>query len=83
MTLTQELREAIQGQPERPLVFQDEPTQATYVLMTEEQFRRLVYDDSDWTVEEMAAAAALTFLASEDGYVEPDDYSDENYRPSS
>ncbi|MEX0701492.1 MAG: hypothetical protein WD069_05290 [Planctomycetales bacterium] len=56
--MNNELREAIREHPERPLEFEDAETRTAYVLLTRDQFRRLVYDDSELTPEEMAAAAA-------------------------
>jgi hypothetical protein len=51
-----EFRDAI-DQAGHPLELQDEQTSTLYVLMTREQFRELVYDDSDLTDDEMLAAA--------------------------
>lgn len=58
--LTDELRQAIQQHPEHPLELEDAQTRTSYLLMTQEQFRRLVYDDSDLTNDEMVAAALVT-----------------------
>ncbi len=60
ITLTQELRDAIERQPKRPLMFEDGATRSPYVLMTAELFSRLVYDDSDLSPAEMLAAAAVS-----------------------
>jgi hypothetical protein len=56
MKIPPDIRDAIQ-QVGRPLELEDELTNASYVLMTREQFQKLVYDDSDLTADEMLAAA--------------------------
>lgn len=56
--LTDELRQAMQQQPDRPLEIRDDQTNTLYVLMTRDQFQKLVYDDSELTGDEMLAAAA-------------------------
>jgi hypothetical protein len=54
----------------RPVEIQDTPTLQVYVVMTRQEFRRLVYDDSDLTAEEMQAAPGQA-LADPEGWDAP------------
>jgi hypothetical protein len=56
-TITEQLTDAIKMQ-DRPLEVRDADGGVYYVL-TESQFRRYVYDDSELTDDEMIAAAAV------------------------
>ncbi len=56
--ITNDQRNALRQEPDRPIEIEDEQTQKLYVLMTRDLFRKLVYDDSDITPEEMMAAAS-------------------------
>lgn len=65
VTLTREQREALEKQPEQPLLVEDPLTRDSYVLMTSSQFQRLVYDDSDLSPDEMIAAAVAAADAAD------------------
>jgi hypothetical protein len=54
--ITDEIAEAIKSH-DRPLELEDDSGQVYFVL-TQQQFRQYVYDDSDLSSEEMMAAAA-------------------------
>ena len=58
--LTKEIRDALQQNAGMPLDVEaeDDPTHQVYVVMTRQEFKRLIYDDSDLTADEMLAAAA-------------------------
>jgi hypothetical protein len=68
--LINELREALKDSAGKPVEIQDTQTQQVYVLMTRQEFQRLVYDDSDLTAEEMQAAAGSA-LADPEGWGAP------------
>lgn len=68
--MTDELREAMRQQPGRPLAIKDDQTNIDYLLLTKEQFWRLIYDDRELTAQEMYAAAA-TALDDPDGWAAP------------
>jgi hypothetical protein len=57
--LIQNLREALQDTAGKPVEIEDAQTHEVCVLMTRSEFRRLIYDDTDLTSDEMRAAAAL------------------------
>lgn len=59
--LIEELRDALQDNAGKPTEIEDAQTHQVYVLMTRDEFRRLVYDDSDVTEEEMLAIAEAAF----------------------
>ena len=65
-----EIREAMQQQSGRPLEIPDDQMNTAYIVMTREQFQKLVYDDSDLTPEEMVAATA-TGLDDAEGWGAP------------
>ena len=69
--LINELREALQDSAGRPVEIHDAQTHQVYILMTRQEFQRLVYDDSDLTAEEMHAAAGPT-LVDPEGWDAPD-----------
>ena len=58
--LIRDLREALQDSAGKPVEIEDPQTHQVYILMTRDQFQRLVYDDSDLTEDEMQAAAGTT-----------------------
>jgi len=68
--LIKDLREALQQSAGKPVEIEDPQTRQVYILMTQREFRRLVYDDSDLTEEEMQAAAG-TALADPGGWGAP------------
>jgi hypothetical protein len=68
--LIRDLREALQDSAGKPVEIEDPQTHQVYILMTRDQFQRLVYDDSDLTEDEMRAAAG-TALADPDGWGAP------------
>jgi hypothetical protein len=55
--LNQDIAEAVSRQ-DRPLEVRDAAGNA-YIVMTSQQFQKYVYDDTELTPDEMAAAAAL------------------------
>jgi hypothetical protein len=55
--LNQDIAEAVSRQ-DRPLEVCDAAGNA-YIVMTSQQFQKYVYDDTELTPDEMAAAAAL------------------------
>jgi hypothetical protein len=57
--LISDLREVMQDSAGQPVEIQDTQTQQVYVVMTRQEFQRLIYDDSDLTAEEMQAGSAL------------------------
>jgi hypothetical protein len=67
--LIKDLREALQNTA-GSVEIEDPQTNQVYVLMTRHEFQRLIYDDSDLTVEEMEAAAS-TALADPEGWGAP------------
>jgi hypothetical protein len=60
--LTNELRDAVQQNAGKAVEVEDDQ-QRLYVLMTRQEFERVVYDDSDLTEDEMRAAAAQGLVA--------------------
>ena len=66
--LTNELRDAVQHNAGKVEVEDDQ--HRVYVLMTRQEFARVVYDDSDLTDDEMRAAAAQG-LADDEGWHAP------------
>lgn len=63
--LTNNLRKALERSAGNPVEIQDEHTQQDYVLMSRDDFRRLVYDDSELEPREMLAAAGEAIDDSE------------------
>ncbi len=61
--LNADIAEAVSRQ-DRPLEVRDAAGRV-YVVMTSQQFQKYVYDDSELTPDEMAAAAALHLDDSE------------------
>lgn len=57
LKISKELRDALAHSAGKPVEVLDDQTSEVYVLMTQQDFRRLIYDDSDLTPEEMIAAA--------------------------
>jgi hypothetical protein len=57
--LTPEQRQAIERAGDEPIRVEDPETKRTYVLISEEAYRRMQqpvdYDDGDWTEEEREA----------------------------
>ena len=51
------LREALQHSGGKPVEIEDTQTHEIYVLMTRDDFQRLMYDDSELSEGEMLAAA--------------------------
>jgi hypothetical protein len=68
--LINDLREVMQDSAGKPVEIQDTKTRQVYVLMTRQEFQRLIYDDSDLTPEEMQAAAGPA-LADPEGWDAP------------
>ncbi len=70
--LTKELYDALQKNAGKPLDVQAEgdPTHQVYVVMTRQEFKRLIYGDSDLTADEMMAATAHLFN-DPDGWGDP------------
>ena len=64
--LIQDLCAAIADRHGKPIEIEDAETRAVYVLMTRDEFRRLVYDDSQLTADGMHSAARQG-LADEEG----------------
>jgi hypothetical protein len=70
VTINKEIAEALERQRERPLEVRDAAGRI-YYLMTEEQFRQYVYDDSELSADEMLAAA-MTSLNDADDWDAPE-----------
>lgn len=59
--LNEELRQVLQANPGEPVRLVDPATQKAFVLLSAEEYDRLIeglYDDSPWTDEEMDLLAA-------------------------
>jgi hypothetical protein len=67
--LSNELRDAVQHNAGKPVEVEDEQHQV-YILMTRQEFARVVYDDSELTPDEMLTAAAQG-LADDEGWNAP------------
>jgi hypothetical protein len=68
--LINDLREALQDSAGKPVEIEDPQTHQIYVLMTQRELHRLVYDDSDLMESEMQAAAG-TALNDPEGWGAP------------
>jgi hypothetical protein len=81
--LIQDLREALQDSAGKPVEIEDAQTHQVYVLMTRQEFQRLIYDDSELTEDEMQAAAASA-LADPEGWGAPgmEDYDRDDFGSS-
>jgi hypothetical protein len=67
--LTNELRDAVQHNAGKAVEVEDDQHRI-YILMTRQEFERVVYDDSDLSEDEMRAAAAQG-LADDEGWRAP------------
>jgi hypothetical protein len=66
--LTDELRAALEQQPNRPITVEDDRTNHKYVLIPAETFEKvkgLLYDDGPFEPEEALAAVAEVFFSPE------------------
>ncbi len=72
--LTEQQAQAIAGSGDVPPVLVDPTTKATYVLLRQEEYEKIIreeYDDSEWTEEEMdLLAAELDAMLDDDMAIE-------------
>ena len=81
--ITEEIAEAVEQQPSRPLLVTDAAGKVYYV-MTDQTFSQYVYDDSELTTDEMIAAAASGLDDPEGwGAAGMDDYDQDDTGPTS